>query len=231
MSEPIFVIRPRRASVATVDAARTMGLAIEACPLFEIEPVAWGAPGVEQVDALLLGSANVARYAGPALAAFRGKPAYVVGPATAAAAQAAGLSVAAVGRGGLQALLDTAVRPPLRLLRLAGEEHVPLAPPLGVVIDTRVVYRSVPLAMPPALAERLRAGALVLLHSAAAARHFGAECDRCGVPRPAVGLAALGPRIAAAAGEGWRAVRAAGRPSEPALLALARDMCHETPLG
>ena len=77
------------------------------------------------------------------------------------------------------------------------------------------------------MADRLGQGALVLLHSAAAARHFAAECDRCGVPRGAVRLAALGPRIAAAAGEGWREVRSAAEPREAALLALARQMCHE----
>lgn len=231
MSGPIVVIRPQPASQATVDAGRQLGLAIEACPLFAVEPVEWVPPDSAQIDALLLGSANVARHAGAGLGLFRGKPAYVVGPATATAALAAGLSVGAVGRGGLQAVLDGAVRPPLRLLRLAGEEHVQLAPPLGVIVETRVVYRSAPLAMSAALAERLRGGALVLLHSAAAARHFAAECDRCGVPRPAVRLAALGPRIAAAAGEDWRAVRSASVPAEPALLALARDMCHEPPLG
>jgi uroporphyrinogen-III synthase len=231
MNAPIFVVRPLPAGLATVDAGRPAGLTIEASPLSEIEPAEWTAPDPAQIDALLLGSANVARHAGAGLALFRGKPAYVVGPATAAAAQAAGFGIAAVGRGGLQAVLDSAVRPPLRLLRLAGEEHVHLSPPLGVIVETRVVYRSAPLAMPPALAERLRNGALVLLHSAAAARHFAAECDRCGVPRSAVSLAALGPRIAAAAGEGWRAVRSASVPAEPALLALARDMCHESPSG
>jgi uroporphyrinogen-III synthase len=46
------------------------------------------------------------------------------------------------------------------------------------------------------------------------------------VPRNAIGLAALAPRIADAAGDGWRDVRSAAQPSEAALLALARDMCH-----
>jgi uroporphyrinogen-III synthase len=87
------------------------------------------------------------------------------------------------------------------------------------------------LPLPAPLAECLGEGALVLLHSAAAARHFAAECDRLGVARGAVGLAALGPRIAAAAGEGWHGVRAAGEPREAALLALAREMCQTRPGG
>lgn len=229
MTLPAFVIRPAPGSAATVAAGERLGLSIEACPLFAIEPMPWNAPAPEGIDALLLGSANAVRHAGAGLEAFRGKPAYAVGQATAAAAEAAGLRIAAVGRGGLQAVLDNDVRPPLRMLRLAGEEHVPLHPPLGVILETRPVYRSVPLPLPAAVAERLREDAVVLLHSAAAARHFAGECDRIGLARDAIRLAALGPRIAAAGGEGWGDVRSASVPSEPALLALARDMCHETP--
>jgi uroporphyrinogen-III synthase len=71
----------------------------------------------------------------------------------------------------------------------------------------------------------------VLLHSAVAARHLAAECDRLGIPRAAIALAALGQRIAAAAGEGWRELRAAAAPRDATLLALARDMCHDPPPG
>jgi uroporphyrinogen-III synthase len=66
---------------------------------------------------------------------------------------------------------------------------------------------------------------LVLLHSAATARHFASECDRLGLARGTIALAALGPRIAAAAGEGWRAVHTAPRPDEAALLEMARELC------
>jgi uroporphyrinogen-III synthase len=119
--------------------------------------------------------------------------------------------------------------PPLRLLRLTGAEHVPVAPRPGLEIETRVAYESVPLPLPHAAASRLAGGALVLLHSAAAARHFAAECDRLDIARFGIRLAAMGPRIAAAAAGGWQEVRSASEPSETALLALARDMCHERP--
>lgn len=227
MSGPILVIRPEPGSTATVEAGRRAGLAIEACPLLEIGPLAWDAPPAGEIDGLLLGSANAVRHAGPALEAFRGRPVYAVGKATAAAAEAFGFDVAATGSGSLQAVLDSAVHPPLRLLRLAGEEHIALVPPPGVTVELRQVYRAMPLPLPDAMAERLSSGALVLLHSAAAARHFAEECDRRSVSRAAVHLAALGPRIAAAAGGGWCSLRSAAMPNEPALLALARDMCHE----
>ena len=228
MSRPIIAIRPEPGCSATVERASKGGLAIEPWPLFEVRLLAWDPPPRERIDGLLLGSANALRQAGPALDAFRGKPAYAVGSATAAAAEAAGLRVAAVGRSGLQALLDT-LRPPLTLLRLAGEEHVPLRRPLGVMIETRVAYRTMALPMPEGLADALRGGALVLLHSAAAGRHLGAECDRLAIRRSAVAVAALGRRIAEAAGEGWRDCRAAPEPRDAALLALARDMCHDLP--
>ena len=173
----------------------------------------------------LLGSANAVRHGALQVAAFRAKPVYAVGDATAAAAEAAGFTIAATGQGGLQALLDT-LAGPLRLLRVTGAEHVPLTPPAGVAIKTRVAYESVPLPLARQRAERLGAGGLVLLHSAAAARHLAAEADRCSIPRNAIRLAALGPRIAAVAGEGWREVRSAPEPREAALLALAREMCH-----
>ena len=226
MSELILTIRPQPGCSETVTAGRTAGLPIDGYPLFEIWPIAWDAPSPEAIDGLLLGSANALREGGAGLETFRAKPVHAVGEATAHEAEALGYTVASIGRGGLQALIDT-LSPPLRLLRVTGAEHVELTPPPGIEIETRVAYQSVPFALPDMLAARLREGAIVLLHSAAAARHFAAECDRCGVPRGAVSLAALGPRIAAAAGGGWREVCSAPAPREAALWALARDMCHE----
>lgn len=226
MSGLVLVLRPEPGTRATIAAGTGLGLNIVGSPLFEIRPLRWDPPPRGEVDGLLLGSANAIRQAGSALAAFRGKPAYVVGRATARAAETAGLTVAAIGRGHLQSLVDSLV-PPLRLLRVTGAEHVALVPPPGITIATRIAYESAPLPMSGDLVERLGQDALVLLHSAAAARHFAAECDRLGISRGKVRLAALGPRIAAAAGGGWREVRSAASPDEAALLALVRQMCHE----
>lgn len=229
MTLPVIAIRPEPGCAATLAAGRAAGLAIEPHPLFAIAPRPWQAPDPAEIDALLIGSANAFRHGGPQMAQFRSKPAYVVGQATARAAQHAGFAVADLGSGGLQQVLDR-VSPGLALLRLAGEEHVPLTPPAGVRIITRVAYASMAMplddALPESLAARLAGGALVLLHSAAAAAHFAAECDRCGVPRSAVRLAALGPRIAAAAGTGWADLRSAVTAEEGSLLALAQEMCH-----
>ena len=225
MTRPVIAIRPEPGCTATVEAARDIGIVIKGWPLFEVRSLAWEPPPPDEIDALLLGSANAVRHGGPWLEPFHSKPVYAVGDATAAAVEEAGFVIAAVGQGGLQPLLDS-LAGPLRLLRVTGSEHVSLLPPAGVAIETRIAYESVPLPLPPERAERLGGGALVLLHSAAAARHFASECDRLAVPRRAVSLAALGPRIASAAGEGWREVRSAPEPREAALLALAREMCH-----
>src|SRR5690606_31471285 len=124
----ILAIRPEPGCSATVEAGRTEEIAIEGFPLFDIRALGWDPPRLDEFDALLIGSANAIRHGGAALAAFRGKPVYAVGGATAAAAEAAGFTVAAIGAGVLQALVDT-LSPPLRLLRVTGAEHVPVSLP------------------------------------------------------------------------------------------------------
>lgn len=227
MNARVFAIRPEPGLSATIAAGRAIGLAVEGHPLAEVVPVAWEAPGDDAFDALLLGSANAARHAGPALARWCGRTAHVVGEATAEAAREAGLAIGEAGHGGLQGVVERLAGPgPMRLLRLAGAKHTALAPPAGVTIDTRVVYRLVHREIPPPFAASLADGGIVLLHSGEAARHFTGECGRLGIERAAIALAALAPRIAEAAGTGWRCVAVAPQPTDSALLAMARDMCH-----
>ncbi|MFT4025249.1 MAG: uroporphyrinogen-III synthase [Novosphingobium sp.] len=224
----LVVIRPQPGADATLAAAAALGLAARAFPLFEVEPVAWEAPDPADIDALLVGSANALRHAGIALERFRDKPAHAVGQATAAACRAAGLTVAATGSGGLERVLAD-IRGPARLLRLAGREHVALSAPPGVELVERVVYASNPQPLPPALAELLRAPAVVMLHSATAAQHFAAECDRLAVDRARIGLVTIGPRVTAACGPGWAALATAATPDDAALLAQARHLCQNRP--
>ena len=223
---PLIVVRPQPGCDATVRAAQGLGLDAIGHPLFELGPIAWQPPDPAGFDALLIGSANALRHGGAALARFRGMPAYVVGETTAAAVRDAGMDVAGVGEGGLQALLGSLRSDHQRLLRLTARERVELAPPPGISITERVTYASEPRAMPKELAELLAGGAVVLLHSGEAARHFAAQCEAKGIARGKIALAALAPRIAAAAGSGWAAVAAAPAPRDQALLALAGQMCQ-----
>lgn len=228
MSLHLIALRPEPGLAATLERARAMGLRVSGQALSEIRPLAWDCPDPAGIDGLLIGSANAILHGGEHLARLTGKPVYAVGEATAAAARAAGFTVAMTGSGGLQGVLD-AVPAPCHLLRIAGEEHVPLMPPPGVTFAEVIAYRAVMLPLDPA-APLLASGQetaqpLVLLHAAATAAHFAAECDRLGLLRSAITLAALGPRIAAAAGAGWGAIHIAPRPDEAALMQLAFDLC------
>ena len=139
----ILAIRAEPGCAATVDAGARVGLTIEACPLFEIRPLAWQLPD-GAFDGVLLGSVNAFRHGGPGVDNLVDKPVYAVGETTAAAARERGFRVANVGEGGLQSLLDS-LGGPIHLLRLAGRERVSLDPPAGITVETAVVYETVPL--------------------------------------------------------------------------------------
>ena len=226
MSLRLLALRPEPGLAATLAKARAAGLAITGHALSEIRALEWDCPAPKRFGGLLIGSANAILHGGANLERLKDKPVFAVGEATAEAARAAGFAVAMVGSGGLQGVLD-AMSGPCHLLRIAGEEHVPLTPPEGVTFDTVIAYRNAMLPLDAAGAALQSGEALVLLHSAATARHFAAEVDRLGLARSTIALAALGPRIAAAAGEGWGAVHIAARPDEVALLALASHLCQK----
>jgi uroporphyrinogen-III synthase len=221
---PLVVIRPEPGCSATISTARKMGLKSFGFPLFKIVPTSWEAPAPDSFDALLMGSANALRHGGKDLAQYARLPAYVVGEATAAAARTAGFAIALTGSGGLQAVLDKAAHP--RLLRLSGEDHIALEPPQGITLTQRIVYASQPLPMPLVLAELLATPAVIMLHSAVAARHFALECQRLEIDRSQLSLAMIGPRVAEVTGSGWRHSACADEPSDHALLALARRLCQ-----
>ena len=224
---PTIVIRPEPGCAATVAAARAMGLEAHGFPLFEVLPRDWSPPAAGDVDALLIGSANALRLGGSALETLRDLPVYAVGAATAEAARDAGFSVAATGIGGLQNLLAN-IPAGTRLLRLAGEQRVPLTPPEGVTMIERLVYASEARTMPRALAGLVRQSVVVLLHSGEAAAHFASECDRLGIAREVITIAALAPRIAEAAGHGWAALATAETATDAALLALTCQLCQSS---
>jgi uroporphyrinogen-III synthase len=222
----LIVIRPEPGAQATCLAAQALGLEAEAFPLFAVRPLGWDAPAREDIDALLLGSANALRHGGPEIERYRGLPAYAVGETTAEAARDAGLDVVLTGTGGLQGLLGRIDPAHRRLLRLAGRERVSLEIPAHFSVLTREVYASEALPMPATLAARLSAPCLVLLHSGEAARHFARLCDQSGIARAGIHLAALAPRIAEAAGNGWATLATAPTANDSALLALARELCQ-----
>lgn len=223
----LFVFRPEPGLRVTLETARSLSLEISGCPLFEVEPVSWSAPPAEEYDALLVGSSNVFRHGGTSLPKLETLPVYAVGEATAEGAREKGFLVTKTGKGGLQVLLDELAGRELRMLRLCGEARVVLDPPAGITIDTQVVYRTTPLEVSVECAAAMHEeGGVALLHSGEAARRLRAECERLGIDRGKLIIAALGPRIADMAGEGWQSVHTAAQPLDAELLALAQALCQ-----
>jgi uroporphyrinogen-III synthase len=77
----------------------------------------------------------------------------------------------------------------------------------------------------PEAVAAIEAGALVLVHSPRAARHFAAVALRTGLPCDRIRLAAISPAAAASAGENWMEIVSATRPRDEALLELAAKLC------
>jgi uroporphyrinogen-III synthase len=222
----VLVLRAAGDAAATAARLAARGHAPLVAPLFDPRPLPWEPPA-RPPAALALTSARAAELAGPGLAAFAALPAWCVGEATARAARAAGLARAqalgAGGAAGLAVAIAALDPPPARLLWLAGRERVAIPPIPGCVVEERAVYAVELLPLAPAAARALAGGAIdcVLLHSPRMAAWFAAECDRLGLARGQLQLAALSPGVAAAAGPGWAGVSIADRPEEAALLAAA----------
>ncbi|NNC53721.1 MAG: uroporphyrinogen-III synthase [Erythrobacter sp.] len=227
MSRPLFVLRPEPGLHVTMETAEAYGLKVFGCPLFEVEAVGWDCPDPSGFDALLVGSSNVFRHGGHNLEKLERLPVYAVGEATAEGAREKGFIVSRVGKGGLQALLDTIKDREIRFLRLAGEKMVELDPPAGISIETRVTYRMRDMELAKDVAKAMRSeGGVVLLHSGEASRRLREECARLEIDRTKVTIAALGPRIADIAGGGWESVHVAPQALDAELLALAERLCQ-----
>ena len=118
------------------------------------------------------------------------------------------------------------IEPPRgRVLHLCGTDVTPDA-----TEATRVPVYSADLE--PLTAEAvaaLRAGASdwALLFSTRTASHFAAECDRHGLDRAAISIAAISPGALAAAGPGWREARAAREQTDAGVLAAAGLLCDK----
>ncbi|KWV90746.1 uroporphyrinogen-III synthase [Erythrobacter sp. YT30] len=221
---PVLAIRPEPGLTATLELGRSMGLNMHGFALSEVVAVDWEMPPLERFDALLLGSANAIRHSGENLNKLTHLPVHAVGQATAREAEEAGFTVARTGKGGLQTVLD-AVPPPVHYLRLVGSEYVELSPPEGVSFEPLQVYDVQPREFSQNAAKWLAEEPIVLLHSGAMTRQFAKECNRLGVDRSRITLAAMGPRIAEPAGEGWRAIHVSDAPNDTALLEMVRAVC------
>jgi uroporphyrinogen-III synthase len=221
----VVVVRPEPGHGATIAALHAAGLDAMSLPLFAAHAVEWTPPEPETFDALLFTSAQGVRLAGSALDPLRHKPVIAVGPATAAAAREAGLSVVLTGTQDAASVVAQArLEGYARLLHLAGRDRVET----GAM--TRIVYAADPVGIAPDAIAAL-AGQIVLLHSARAAARLAELVEQAGLPRAAVALVAISAKTAAAAGPGWQAVVIATAPRDDAMVAAARALTAAAATG
>ena len=165
-------------------------------------------------------SANAARHGGSGLAALIDLPLYAVGDATAAAARAAGFTKIHIGHEDVEAIVAGARRDGVAdLLHLAGRDYrAPMAAQLP--IERRLVYAADAVTSLPEPARAALPGAIALLHSPRAATLFATFVDPS-----RLSIAAISPATRDAAGDGWRTVAVADRPTDASLLAAAAKLC------
>lgn len=146
----ILLTRPQPGAAQTADALRARGHAPIVAPLFQIEILSKVDPKAGDWAAILLTSANallgILKSAGRS--AWRGIPLFAVGDRTAQAAREAGFTNVTSAAGNVNDLIGVIaaqLKPPARLLYLAGEERTgDLAGALqakNFAVDTVVVYR------------------------------------------------------------------------------------------
>lgn len=217
MTRSLAVLRPEPGNSATAARIEARGLTAIRLPLFEIRALDWAPPEPGDFDALFLTSANAVRLAGPGLGALAELPVHAVGEATAAAARAAGLNVVAIGAADGAALVDNAAATGVKdALLLSGRDRVLDAG--GIIGRAIAVYASDPISIPDIA---ILAGNIALLHSVRAAQRLA---DLAGPARADIGLAALSPAVAAAAGPGWGRLAIAALPTDDALLDVAQPL-------
>jgi uroporphyrinogen-III synthase len=219
MTRPLAILRPEPGNSATAERIETLGYRAIRLPLFAVRGLAWTPPDPAEHDALLLTSANAVRFGGPGLAEFLHLPVLAVGDKTAETAILAGFDVMAAGNADAAAMLALATARNLsRVLHLGGRDRAIEAQ--GPVTHAIAVYASEEVPVPAEQVLRLR-DTIALLHSARAAARLAALIDGQAIARSSIGIAALSPAVAAAAGPGWATVTIAANPTDTALIAAA----------
>lgn len=231
----ILITRPAADAERTAVALRARGHEVIVAPLLTAALLPDAELGGGPWSAILVTSANTAR----AIAVHKRReqlrriPAFVVGKQSARDLRAAGFAEVSSADGNVDDLADLAaarLKPPARLLYLAGEERAgDLAGALrakNFVVDTVAVYRVVAAPTLPAEATAALAGGLdgVLHYSRRSAEAFLAAVRKSGLLEAALTKPVhycLSARVAEPLQEaGAASVRIAARPDEAALMAL-----------
>lgn len=226
MSLPVLILRPPDSAQETAQRAINLGMKPVIDPLFRLEAADWKPPLAAAFDALMVTSANALKFGGNGLSNYQRLPVLAVGAATATTARELGFNVQQTGEGGAQVLLNSLPGGQYhRILRLVGENHVPLKSS-DRSIETCIVYRSLELPLGQNAQEAMAKKIVVLLHSVRAASLAARECDRLAIDRSNCHIVALSPKVGKAAGRGWAGLAVARQPTDDALLTLASRLCR-----
>ncbi|EQB00294.1 uroporphyrinogen-III synthase [Sphingobium baderi] len=220
---PLVILRPEPGAGRTADKAAQLGLIVRRWPLFEAKALSWEAPPPGRFDALLLTSAQAARLAGPHLAIYRALPAYAVGNATAAAMESAGFAAVTAGEtDGTAIAARIAADGHRTVLHLTGVHSAPIdAGPLAL---HRIAVYEMMETDAEGLEAAIRSETVLLIHSPRAGERLAALLPF--ESRSRFHIVAISPAALAACGGGWASTRAAERPDDDRMLALAHRLCE-----
>jgi uroporphyrinogen-III synthase len=221
MARPLLLLRPQPGNDATAARARAMGLEVVQAPLFDVIAAEPAPPPERPFDALLLTSANGARFGTDVLTRHAGLPIYAVGAATARAAAPSPVTIGAGDAAGTAAMMAQAGH--TLVLHVCGAE-VRDFESHGMILVRHIVYRTVetPEAAIRAALDGL-AGAVAAVHSPRAGERFAALVSPS--ERARFAIAAISNAAARACGTGWAAMQVAARPDDTALLQVAEALC------
>jgi uroporphyrinogen-III synthase len=232
MKPLVLVTRPEGAGAALAAGIEARGYDVLTIPVLRVAPISTPLPALADYDALAFTSANGVR-AFSARSEERDLPAYVVGAATAAAADDAGFRD--IRLGGLDAMAlagrlraDFSTR--ATVLHLSGrhiaQDLARLFAGSPVTVERLAVYETVPEdSLAPDTVDRLYACtiAYVTLLSARTAEGFGTLLARSGLAykiEAATALCLSAAVAEAAAGLPWKSIATAPYPTVEALLDL-----------
>jgi uroporphyrinogen-III synthase len=226
MSRPIVILRPEPENSETRARLQALGLTAIAMPLFKVEAASWDAPDPTPFTAVMMTSANAARFGGHELAKYRHLPLFAVGHATEAAAKEAGFISVTAGEGTVAHLLATfATLGTQRILHLCGADRVDTVDD-GLQIERRIVYRSTAIKQPhePNLVSLV--GPIIMVHSPRAGHRFAQLCDASALRRSSRTIVAISEAAALAAGSGWEKLAIATNPRDEAMVEIAQSLAQ-----
>jgi len=185
----LLITRPEPDAQRTAATLRARGHTVILAPLMRVEPIASVQIGAGPWAAILVTSANAAHAiaANENRAALIGVPLFAVGERSAQAMRAVGFADVTSAAGNvndLAKLVATRLKPPARLLYLAGEERSgDLAGDVrakGFAVETVVVYRAVAAAvLPQAAGDALASGVDGVLHFSRRSAEAYVNAARC----------------------------------------------------